>query len=125
MINYTDQLLNLHGYDYQVWDYSPVHSALTILATNKDKPNENVYLLFGEVIYVEIPMYWHGDFVLASDEEYVSIEEKSTISKSVAAYPLSNRRKLIELYKVERPNGNIYLLGNIASIKIEPKESFQ
>ncbi len=120
MINYTDQLFNLSDYDYQVWEYSPVHSALTIMASNKNKPNEQIYLLFGQVIYVEMPMYWHGGFILANDEEYILIEGKSTIGLSVT-YPLSNRRKIIELYKVERPNGNIYLLGNIVSINIESK----
>jgi len=117
MTNYTKQMLNLHDYDYQVWKYSPAHSALTILATNKDRPSENVYLLFGQVLYAEMPMYWHGDFVIANDQEYLSIEQKSIIGQSTQTYPLANRRGIVELYKVDRPNGNIYLLGNIASIK--------
>jgi hypothetical protein len=121
MIDLNDQLLNLRGYSYQVWEYSPVHSALTIRATNDNRPNEDVYILFGMVEYVEMAMLWDGDFVLATDDEFISIVKKSEFFHGIGIHPLPIVREVVNLYKVERPKGNIFILGNISSIKTVSK----
>ena len=119
MDNILDQLLNLKDCNYELQDYSVVLSNLTILATHESKATERIYLYFGGVEYIEMPVRWKGDFTLASDDEYISIEKKSLFGTSLSNYPLENRRRRIEVFKVNRTGGNVYLMGTISDITVE------
>jgi hypothetical protein len=123
MTDLDDQLLSLRGYSYQVWEYSPMHSSLTIRATNKHRANDEVYILFGMVEYVELAMIWEGDFIPASDDEYLLIFKKSRLDLGYEIHPIPKIREILDLYKVERPRGNIYILGSLSSIKTEREKN--
>jgi len=122
MSELNEELLQLKGYGYQIWNYNLSHSILTFRGDHPEKKHHNVEITFVDVKYFQFPFGWMGDFYPATDSELLEIMARAGITNLEKAVPMSYIKELWHLYKADSPNGIIYVLGHLSQIEydVEP-----
>lgn len=122
MSELEEELLQLKGYSYKIWDYNLSHSILTFRGEHPDKNHHNVEITFGAVHYFQFPYGWTGDFHPASDSELLEIMARAGMPNLEKRLPISEIGIHFHLYKANSPYSTIYILGHLAQIEfnVEP-----
>ncbi len=122
MLDLINKLTALEGYGYSLWQYTKPHSTLILRATHTDKPKHNIHLVFTNVLYIQMPVLWTGDFELGSESEFAEIAQRAGVkSSSKGSYEVLKQGPW-DLFKAKSSDSVIYVLGHLANVKqnVEP-----
>jgi hypothetical protein len=111
-----EELVNLSGYKYRLWEFSASHLSLTLHGHNVKESTESIHLHFAEVYYLQMPTNWTGDFTIGSDEEFIEIFSRAGLHGTPDIH-----KDAISLFKTDTEFGAVYLLGALISIERNAK----
>jgi len=122
MENLIDELTDMKGYSYQIWNYERGHSEMTIRAIHHKKKGHNIHLIFLDVQYFQFPLGWVGDLYPAPETELIEIVKRTNFRNMVDNTPMELLKTMYSLYKADSSGGVIYILGKLIKIEydVEP-----
>ena len=122
MKNLDEQIADIKGYSYQLWQYARGHSELTIRGMHDEKKGHNIHITFLNVQYFQFPLEWTGDLYPASDEELLNTLRQTRFGNVADKTSVEILKKMYSLYIADSSNGRIYVLGRLIKIEydVEP-----